>query len=124
MFPSISKLTKAGSRFQVISAIANQFTRSPPRLKDHRPARLMLGTTHCGWRLPHAACREEPMPGLTNRALFRALAAIVIYTTTSGIVFAQDRTDPSSPTPVIPPAAPASQPPQANAQPTPAQPAP
>lgn len=66
---------------------------------------------------------------LTNRAQFGALAAIVICTTTSGIVFAQAMPGPSSPAPVIPPAAPssaapASPPPQANAQPAPAQPAP
>ena len=69
------------------------------------------------------------MPGLTNRALLGALAAIAICTATSGIIFAQDVPDPSSPAPVIPPAAPApnaptSEPPQAAAQPAPAQPAP
>src|SRR5579864_6504384 len=69
------------------------------------------------------------MPRSTNRALLGAMAAIVICTTTSGIVFAQDTAGPGSPAPVIPPAAPAptapaSQPPQANRQPAPAQPAP
>jgi len=61
------------------------------------------------------------MRQLTNRALFGALAAIVICTTTSAIVVAQDTAPPGSPAPTVPPAvpgatAPASQPSQSNAQ--------
>jgi len=66
------------------------------------------------------------MPRLTNRALLGALATIVICTTTSGIVFAQDVTGPGSRAPIIPlatpaPTAPTSEHPQTTAQPAPAQ---
>jgi len=69
------------------------------------------------------------MRRLTNGALFGALAAIAICTTTSAIVVAQDTTSPGSPAPMVPPAvpaatAPASQPSQSNAQPAPEPPAP
>jgi Protein of unknown function (DUF3300) len=69
------------------------------------------------------------MRRLTNRALFGALAAIVICTITSAIVVAQDTASPGSPAPKVPPAvsaatAPAGQASQSNAQPALEPPAP
>jgi hypothetical protein len=68
------------------------------------------------------------MSGRTNRALFGALAAMVICAATSGFALAQDMPSAGSSAPIIPPVAPApdaiaSQLPQADAQPAPAQPA-
>jgi hypothetical protein len=90
---------------------------------------LKPGTIVCDWCLSRTGAGENAMQRLINRALFGALAAIVICTTTSAIVVAQDTASPGSPASTVPPAAPgatapASQSSPPNAQTPPEPPAP